>query len=138
MIRNALMRFMYGRNGTDQLGLFTLFLYLFLWIVQMIVQHFAPSVVMLVLMLLEYAVLFITLYRMLSRNLARRRAENSKFLQTARPIRSRWNSRRARMRDREHRYFKCPNCGQQMRVPRGKGRITVHCRTCGATFEEKS
>ena len=42
------------------------------------------------------------------------------------------------MKDREHRYFKCPSCGQQMRVPRGKGRITVHCRSCGATFEEKS
>ena len=40
--------------------------------------------------------------------------------------------------DPDHRYFKCPNCGQQMRVPRGKGRITVHCRSCGATFEEKS
>ena len=45
---------------------------------------------------------------------------------------------RTRMKDREHRYFKCPSCGQQMRVPRGKGRITVHCRSCGATFEEKS
>ena len=44
----------------------------------------------------------------------------------------------ARAHDREHRYFKCPNCGQQMRVPRGKGRITVHCRSCGAVFEEKS
>ena len=138
MIRNALARFMYGRNGTDQLGLFTLGLYLLLWLVQMIVQRFAPNGVMLTLVILEYIVLFIILFRMLSRNLARRRAENTKFLQIVRPMRNRWNSHRSRMRDKEHRYFKCPNCGQQMRVPRGKGRITVHCRTCGATFEEKS
>lgn len=131
MIRNALARFMYGRNGTDQLGLFTLVLYLIVWIIWTITQWTVLSV-------LETVLLFITLYRMLSRNLARRRAENTKFLQKIRPIKNRFMSHRARMKDREHRYFKCPNCGQQMRVPRGKGRITVHCRTCGATFEEKS
>lgn len=122
---------MYGRNGTDQLGLFTLVLYLIVWIIWTITQWTVLSI-------LETVLLFITLYRMLSRNLARRRAENTKFLQKIRPIKNRVMSHRARMKDREHRYFKCPNCGQQMRVPRGKGRITVHCRTCGATFEEKS
>lgn len=131
MIRNALARFMYGRNGTDQLGLFTLVLYLIVWIIWTITQWAVLSI-------LETVLLFITLYRMLSRNLARRRAENTKFLQKVRPVKNRFMSHHARMKDREHRYFKCPNCGQQMRVPRGKGRITVHCRTCGATFEEKS
>ena len=131
MIRNALARFMYGRNGTDQLGLFTLTLYLVVWVIWSITQWAVLSV-------LETVLLFITLYRMLSRNLAKRRAENAKFLQTVRPIKNRILSKRAQLKDKEHRYFKCPNCGQQMRVPRGKGRITVHCRTCGATFEEKS
>jgi len=46
--------------------------------------------------------------------------------------------RRTIHRDKEHCYFKCPNCGQQLRVPRGKGKITVTCRSCGAVFEEKS
>ena len=131
MIRNALARFMYGRNGTDQLGLFTLVLYLIVWVIWGFTQWAVLSI-------LETVLLFITLYRMLSRNLAKRRAENTKFLQTVRPIKNRFLSKRAQMKDKEHRYFKCPNCGQQMRVPRGKGRITVHCRTCGATFEEKS
>ena len=131
MIRNALARFMYGRNGTDQLGLFTLTLYLLLWILQAFTGWFF-------LLLIEYLLLFLTLFRMLSRNLARRRAENAKFLQVVRPVKNRFLSHRARFKDKEHRYFKCPNCGQQMRVPRGKGRITVHCRSCGATFEEKS
>ena len=45
---------------------------------------------------------------------------------------------RSLSRDLERRHFKCPNCGQQMRVPRGKGRITVRCRSCGVVFEEKS
>ena len=51
----------------------------------------------------------------------------------------RWlRMRRTIRRDKEHRYFKCPNCGQYLRVPRGKGKITVNCRNCGASFEERS
>ena len=46
--------------------------------------------------------------------------------------------RRTIHRDKEHRYFKCPNCGQQLRVPRGKGKITINCRNCGVSFEEKT
>ena len=131
MIRQALMRFMYGRNGIDQLGTFMILLYHIVWVVQLISHWFF-------LIIFEYLLLILVLFRMLSRNVARRRAENAKFLQVVRPIKSFWVTRRNRMKDRDHRYFKCPNCGQQMRVPRGKGRITVHCRTCGATFEEKS
>ena len=77
------------------------------------------------------------IFRMLSRNIAARRRENEKYLALTAPLRG-WLRRRRMIRtDKTHRYFKCPNCGQQMRVPRGKGRITVHCRSCGATFEEK-
>ena len=41
-------------------------------------------------------------------------------------------------KDKAHRYFKCPNCSQYLRVPRGKGKITVTCRSCKASFQEKS
>ena len=131
MIRNALARFMYGRNGTDQLGQFSLVLYLLVWLLQAVTGWVVLSVV-------ETVLLFLILYRILSRNLARRRAENTKFLQAVHPLQKKLRSLRTRLQDREHRYFRCPNCRQQMRVPRGKGRITVHCRSCGATFEEKS
>ncbi len=131
MIRSALARFMYGRNGTDQLGLFMLAVYLVLWLVASLTRW-------LPLYILEYVLLGVTLYRMLSHDLKRRRAENDRFLQVCRPAIGRIHSFCARAGDREHRYFKCPNCGQRMRVPRGKGRITVHCRSCGASFEEKS
>ena len=131
MIRNAMARFMYGRYGTDQLGLLNLCLYLLVWVIQGFTRWWPLSI-------LELALLAVIFFRMFSRNLDARRAENAKFLKVVRPIKNRFVSQRARWKDKEHRYFKCPNCGQQMRVPRGKGRITVHCRSCGATFEEKS
>ena len=131
MVRGWLSRFMAGRYGGDQLNLFLIALYLVLYVVFLFTR-------LLALELVGVAALVVSLYRSLSRNLERRRAENTRFLQIFRPLWHRWTGFRARAHDREHRYFKCPNCGQQMRVPRGKGRITVHCRTCGAAFEEKS
>ena len=131
MVRGWLNRFMAGRYGGDQLNLFLIALYLVLYVVFLFTRILAFE-------LIGTVVLAVSLFRTLSRNIERRRAENTRFLQTVRPLWRRWMGFRTRAHDREHRYFKCPNCGQQMRVPRGKGRITVHCRTCGAAFEEKS
>jgi len=131
MIRNALMRFMYGRYGQDQLNLFLLVSYLVLYLIYAFTR-FVP------LYWVSLALLLWTLFRLLSRNAPRRRAENARFLQLTGPIRRWFHLRRTICRDKEHCYFKCPHCGQQLRVPRGKGKITVTCRACGASFEEKS
>ncbi len=131
MIRSWIARFMAGRYGMDQLNVALMVLYVALYIVYLFTGWAVLDIIVL-------ALLVVTLFRMLSRGVDRRRAENAKFLQIVRPIRRKFQSARTRMQDKDHRYFKCPNCGQQMRVPRGKGRITVHCRSCGATFEEKS
>ena len=131
MIRNALQRFMYGRYGNDQLNFTLLVLSLALYILYGFTGFD-----------LLYWVAFVSiafaLFRTLSRHPARRRAENAKFLRVAGPAIQWFRLRRTIHRDKEHCYFKCPNCGQQLRVPRGKGKITVTCRSCGATFEEKS
>lgn len=131
MIRNALQRFMYGRYGNDQFNLFLIGTYLVLYLL-FVLTGFAP-LYWLSLVLIAYS-----LFRLLSRNPARRRSENARFLSIVNPV-LRWlRLRRTIHWDKEHRYFKCPNCGQQLRVPRGKGKITVTCRGCGASFQEKS
>ena len=131
MIRSWMMRFMAGRYGGDQLNMLLIALYAILYVVFLFTRILLFEVLALILIVLS-------LYRSFSRDLERRRGENARFLQAVRPAARRWSAFRARAHDKEHRYFKCPNCGQQMRVPRGKGRITVHCRSCGAVFEEKS
>ena len=35
-------------------------------------------------------------------------------------------------------YFRCPQCGQQLRVPRGRGKISITCPKCGHQFIKKS
>ena len=131
MIRSWMARFMTGRYGGDQLNLFLIALYLILYVVFLFTR-------LLIFELLGTVLLVVSLFRSLSRNLPQRRAENTRFLQIVRPVWRKWTGFRARAHDKEHRYFKCPNCGQLMRVPRGKGRITVHCRSCGAAFEERN
>ena len=131
MIRNAIQRFMYGRYGNDQLNVFLISLYLLLY-VAFLFTGFKPLYWLTTLLLLA------ALFRLLSRNVIRRREENGRFLRLVDPVMRWFRLQRTIHRDKEHRYFKCPNCGQQLRVPRGKGKITVTCRGCGASFQEKS
>lgn len=131
MIRNAIQRFMYGRYGNDQLNLFLIGLYLLLYLAYLFTRFDLCYIV-------GFAFLAWFLFRLLSHNIERRRAENVRFLRSAGPILSWLRLRRAIRRDKEHVYFKCPNCGQRLRVPRGRGNITVTCRSCGASFQEKS
>lgn len=36
-----------------------------------------------------------------------------------------------------HKYFLCPNCKQTVRVPRGRGQITITCPKCKQKFDKK-
>ena len=131
MLMNFLRKLMYGRYGSDHLSFFLLFLYAVLIFISAL-PHMAW------VSWLALAVLLWNLFRMFSRRIDRRRAENARFLALFGPFIRWFKMRRTIHRDKDHRYFKCPNCGQYLRVPRGKGKITVTCRNCGASFEERS
>ena len=131
MLMNFLRKLMYGRYGSDHLSFFLLFLYVVLIFISAL-PHMAW------VSWLALAVLLWHLFRMFSRRIDRRRAENARFLALFGPFIRWFKMRRTIHRDKDHRYFKCPNCGQYLRVPRGKGKITVNCRNCGASFEERS
>ena len=34
--------------------------------------------------------------------------------------------------------YRCPSCGQKVRVPRGKGRISIHCPKCQRDFIKRT
>ncbi len=120
-------RLMQGRYGNDQLNLVLVVLYLLTFL-----THLG------ILRALGLLCLLLAILRMMSHKIDRRRAENAKFLQLTRPITQWFKLRRTMARDKDHCYFKCPHCKQTLRVPRGKGKITITCRSCGTTFQEKS
>lgn len=131
-IGNALSRFMYGRNGIDQLGLTGLWTAIILDVVNLFIKN---QTVYLILSTLATVLTVWILFRVFSRNLPKRRAENAWFMnKSVYPLRRSL----ARRRDKEHKYFTCPSCRTICRVPRGKGRIVITCPKCRGQIHGKS
>ncbi len=127
-----LRRFMAGRYGSDQLNNALLLLGLVLIVVEWISRWRWVSIFVLALLILCY-------FRMFSRNIQARYAENQWFLRRWGPVSNRLRNMLARFRDRKtHRYFKCPQCKQRLRVPRGRGKINITCPHCHHQFIRKS
>ena len=77
-VSGALARFMYGRNGTDQLNMALLVVYLVVLLLEAFLgRRFAVRVV---LDVVTVALAALVLFRTFSRNLTKRRAENERFL----------------------------------------------------------
>ncbi|MEL4860253.1 hypothetical protein AAEU42_03270 [Pseudoflavonifractor phocaeensis] len=128
---NWLRKMMYGRYGADQLNYALIALYFVLYLLSLLFRGH-------LLNLLSYACLILAFYRMFSRQIDRRQTENARFMDAVCPIVHWYNVNKCRRRDKDHAYFKCPNCGQQLRVPKGKGKVSITCRNCGVSFEEKT
>lgn len=128
---NWMRRVMYGRYGTDCLNYALISVYFVLYLISALLSSRLLGLISSVCLLLAF-------YRMFSRRIDRRQAENARFLDMVQPIVRWYNVSRCRHRDRDHAYFRCPNCGQQLRVPKGKGKVSITCRNCGASFEEKT
>lgn len=135
-VSSAMARFMYGRNGSDQLGSAMLVLYLILIIIQPLFRRVAA--VHLILEFLSLALAAAVLFRIFSRNLNKRRAENARFLSWWSPVKNRITGIRRRSQDKEHKYFTCKNCKTICRVPAGKGKIEITCPKCGEKIIGKS
>ena len=114
-------RFMSGRYGSDRLNLAMLLLALAINILCSFVQSVS------FLYFLSWFLLIYCIIRAFSRNIqARQREANLYFCL------------KKFFTDRQNRYFICPGCGRTVRVPRKKGRLSIHCPRCGQRFEKKT
>ena len=128
-LSSATARFMYGRNGGDQLNVALLVVYLAVCLLQAVFA--GRQSVSALLHLLTLVIAALVLFRMFSRNLEKRRAENARFLSWWSPIQCRFHGARQRRLDKEHKYFTCKTCKTICRVPAGKGKIEITCPKCG-------
>ena len=120
----AMRSFMEGRYGTDRLNMVILCAGLVASLLSMLVRSHPIG---LILWVLSYGLMFWAIFRCLSRNTYRRYLENRKFFQLTEQI-----------KDRDHRYYACPKCRQTVRVPRGKGKISITCPRCKERFVKKT
>lgn len=138
-IQCAFSRFMYGRNGSDQLNMALLVCYIiFCLLGGILVRITHSSLLGTVLNLLMNAMLIVLWWRLLSKNLTKRRAENVKFLNWWNPTRAKLIGAIQRRQDKSHKYFTCRSCKTICRVPIGKGKIEITCPKCGNKIRAKS
>lgn len=113
--------FMSGRYGSDRLNLLLVLGGLVLSLLSTFVQNLG------ILVFVSYGLLIWAIFRMFSRNIAARQREAAAY--------SRFKKF---FSDRQNRYFACPSCGQTVRVPRKKGKISIKCPRCGQRFDKKT
>lgn len=130
-MKERIRQFMSGRYGMDDLGQF---LNIVIIVILVLSLFLAP-----VLSYLAFALLIYTYYRALSRNTQKRLTENEAYKALRQRITSGYSQGRQRFTQRNtYRFFRCPSCRQSLRVPKGKGNITVTCPKCGTRFDRKS
>lgn len=148
---------MRGRYGNDNLNRFLLIVSVILIIADMFVRRR-------LLYMLAVLILIYVYCRMFSRNINARYRENQKFLQFTAKFRRNggpgnasyggaygggrygnaansgsagWGRKAKPAKDRDHKIFKCPVCGEKLRVPKGAGKISITCPYCGEKFIKK-
>ena len=131
-LRMSLARFMQGRNGPDNLGMFTL-------ILGLVLSLTASFTGLAFLSYAGFAVYVWTLFRMFSKNLDKRSAENRKYVELTSGWKNKTRQFLKRMKNRrEYKYFKCPHCKVLLRLKRGCGEKDITCVRCGHQFKQKS
>ena len=129
---------MQGRYGMDQFSRFLSILLLILIVLNLFVRSG-------ILGILGWAVIIYMYFRIFSKNIAKRYAENQKYMALENKVRNFFSGitdpvkRKKNMEQRKNYHiYKCPQCKQKIRIPRGKGMIMVKCLKCAYEFKKKS
>ena len=131
-MKKWLAKVMVGRYGVDQLTNAMLVLSM---VLLMVALFFGNSIVNTILWTLAVLLLVAGYYRIFSKKTSQRYQENQKYLRLRNRITGRFRSMKERLKQRKtHRFFKCPQCGVTVRVPKGKGKIKITCPKCKTAF----
>ena len=131
-LRYRFAKFMQGRYGVDSLSRFLSVILLIVIVIGLFVKIPFSQVISIALLIILY-------WRMFSKNIPGRYAENQKFLHLRDKLlgnRSDFGSNMSQFKD--YHIYRCPQCSQKIRIPRGKGHIMVKCPRCGFEFHKKS
>lgn len=144
--------FFSGRNGADELSVTLVVISVIVFLAAPI---FDEKYIQGIFLLMGGILFVLGLLRSLSTNIGKRRHENQVFLdlfrsetkeekerrkREAEEKREREKLRKERRKEEEktHAFFRCPQCGKELRVPKGKGKIKIRCPNCSHEFIRKS
>lgn len=131
-MKKWLAKIMVGRYGVDQL---TNFMLIFSMALLLIGVFLPGSIAGSVLTGIAFGLLILGYSRVFSKKTGVRYQENQKFLRLRNRVTGRFRGFFDRLRQsKTHRFYKCPQCGVTVRVPRGKGKIKITCPKCRNPF----
>lgn len=135
-LKEKLRTFMIGRYGADQLGRDFSWLVLALCLAKLIVHRGFGAMVLDTFILAGLAVLY---FRICSREIGKRSMENQAYLRYRFRAEEWFKRMKFRFQEgRRYHIYKCPGCGQKVRIPRGHGKVSIHCPKCGRDFIKRS
>ena len=135
-MKEKFYRFMQGRYGIDQFTNFLVFSALIMVVIEMFIKI---PFVHLLLNILSVAAIMYAYFRILSRNHNKRYAENERYMRYHNGVKFFIARQISHMQQRKtHHIYKCPQCRQSIRVPKGKGRIAITCPKCHTEFIKRS
>lgn len=121
--------FMYGRNGFDDLAKVSIIAS----VIVLLICGFCPrGIVKSILYILVWVLMGYGYFRILSKNVYKRVQENKKYLGTVNMVKTRYAQRKT------HKFYRCPQCKTWLRVPKGRGKITITCVKCQHKFDKKT
>lgn len=131
LLLQKLQRFMYGRYGGDKFSIVLL--------AAGLVLSLCGSLFFWPLTILADVLYIYTLFRMFSRNIPARQREYAVFCKAWSPVEGWFRLQKRKVSERgTMKYFKCPNCRQTLRAPKGRGKIEVTCQKCHKVFQTKT
>lgn len=141
-----------GRNGADELSA--------TMIVAGVISYLAYPIFdneLLRYLFVALAIVLVALgvWRAFSSNVGKRRSENAAFMHfvhgsskeekearraMAERAKAEEKARKERRKEelKTHVFYNCPKCKQELRVPKGKGKIRIKCPKCGEQFIKKT
>ena len=134
MIKNKFYQFMQGRYGNDQLNIFLIVCGL---VSTLLLTLFVPNKFF-YLRSIGTVFYIVAVVRMLSKNRSKRYNENVKFMNWAKPWIGFFYKKVNQKKDKEHKYFNCPQCHRTLRVPSDRGKIEISCPHCGRKFKKRT
>ena len=121
--------FFANRNGMDDLSKVMIWVSL----IVLLISGFIPVAwLSSALYLFSLVVILYAYVRIFSKKLDKRYAENNAYLSWVNQLKQRWKQRKT------HKFYRCPKCKTVLRVPKGKGKLSITCRSCGEKFIKKT
>lgn len=130
--RDRFSRWMAGRYGEDELSRFLLIVSLILLVVNMFVRGPVIGTIVFALLIWVY-------FRMFSRNITARWKENQKYLQIRDRVKGFFHIGGAdSSSSADYHIYRCPKCGQKIRIPKGHGKVEITCPKCRTRFRKRT